>query len=1016
MKKKFLAALLAMAMALVVVPFALADGEGTTGITADDVSSLQTAIDNADAGDTITIPEGTYALTQNLVINKPVSLSGEGNVKIQGNIVYDFGSDSFPGQSQIALSNITLEPGTMGNHLGLCFGNGVASYTLNISNCTFTDWEFAMGIFSGATGNTLNLTDTTFENTGCSVSVSRDNAMGTVQNVTFAGFAIQYFNGKYNQEDEVNSYYTDYPTYAADAENGTYNDGISVVGRTDGPSNFVVFNDTGLATALNSAKDGDTIVLAPGTYTVSSSITKAVNLQGAENGETVVIGPLAYQGTDGTETAYDVTVSDITFRPVENATINQVNHGLAFSNYQDSAHPMKNWNITVQDCTFEDWQYAITLMGVTNNMEKNTLTLTGNTFTDVFCAASVDTSVGTLSASSDIAPAGDYFYAAEIWTSPATADNNAYYKTWTSAGIDNPDHIHIHADGVTNRVMEGFAGFDVVVLDADGDIVRYGDLNKDLIEEVNGDDNTILLLDDITVDVWEQVWNIDGLVIDGDEHTLTIKSIQSNGNGNYIVYKAEDLKVQDLNVVIESGNGFDLTSGSLENVNLTHTGENNGAVGVVVNSTSPEDTVLIDNCTIENFDGYGIYSEPADKTDLTITNSKITGCDRVAVITYSPNVTFTGNTVTGGEEVSFAGGANNETMDYTITGNIFEDAGKIWFYGADLSEVTFEKNQVLGETTVNTEGADGDTVLDLSENYWGGSAPKDSQVDGDNVKGTDVYYEAATMRPQDLNTYVPPVVIPSYAVNVTDTPNGTVRVNPASAREGATVTITATPNDGYELASIVVTGGDGDRITLQANPNGTYAFAMPGSQVTVTAIFVAEEPIVFTDVPTGEWYYDAVYWAVENGITDGTSDTLFSPGREVTRAEMVTFLWRAAGCPEPETTVNPFADVDEDEYYYDAVLWAVENGITDGVSATEFDPDGECTRAQMVTFLWRAAGEPDAGTSNPFTDVDEEEYYYEAILWAAASGVTDGVSETTFEPGTVCTRAQAVTFLYRDRT
>ena len=261
------------------------------------------------------------------------------------------------------------------------------------------------------------------------------------------------------------------------------------------------------------------------------------------------------------------------------------------------------------------------------------------------------------------------------------------------------------------------------------------------------------------------------------------------------------------------------------------------------------------------------------------------------------------------------------------------------------------------------------------------------------------------------SVYIPPV--PSYLITLNDSDNGTITSDRTTARQGTTVTLTVSPDDGYAVNTVTVTDFFGNRVEVSRNSDGTYSFLMPYSQVTVSVTFAAEDPVVFTDVPAGEWYYNAVYWAVENGVTDGTSDTLFSPGRDVTRAEMVTFLWRAAGSPEPTTTVNPFEDVSSSAYYYDAVLWAVENGITDGVSDTEFDPDGKCTRAQMVTFLWRAENEPDVGTSNPFEDVDEEEYYYEAILWAAANGITDGMTDTTFVPGGNCTRAQAVTFLYR---
>ena len=259
--------------------------------------------------------------------------------------------------------------------------------------------------------------------------------------------------------------------------------------------------------------------------------------------------------------------------------------------------------------------------------------------------------------------------------------------------------------------------------------------------------------------------------------------------------------------------------------------------------------------------------------------------------------------------------------------------------------------------------------------------------------------------------YIPPV--PSYLITLPDPDNGTVTSNRTTARQGATVILTVIPDDGYTLSEISVTDFFGSRVDVTRNSDGTYSFVMPYSQVEVSVTFAAEEPIVFTDVPEGAYYYDPVYWAVANGVTDGTSETEFSPGRTVTRGEMVTFLWRAAGSPEPAATVNPFTDVGVDDYYYTAVLWAVENGITDGVSATEFDPDGQCTRAQMVTFLWRAAGQPASGTSNPFTDVDGEEYYYKAVLWAAANGVTDGTSDTQFSPDGDCTRAQAVTFLYR---
>ena len=193
----------------------------------------------------------------------------------------------------------------------------------------------------------------------------------------------------------------------------------------------------------------------------------------------------------------------------------------------------------------------------------------------------------------------------------------------------------------------------------------------------------------------------------------------------------------------------------------------------------------------------------------------------------------------------------------------------------------------------------------------------------------------------------------TYTVSTDAGRNGDVTVSPSRASYGDTVTITVEPDEGYELDELIVTDSDGDEISIRSRGDGRYTFIMPRSRVTVEATFVeiTEDPdlLTFTDVPASAYYYDAVYWAVENGVTNGTSATTFSPDASCTRAQMVTFLWRAAGSPEPESTVNPFTDVSASAYYYDAVLWAVEQGITNGTSATTFGPDATVTRGQTVT-------------------------------------------------------------------
>ena len=231
------------------------------------------------------------------------------------------------------------------------------------------------------------------------------------------------------------------------------------------------------------------------------------------------------------------------------------------------------------------------------------------------------------------------------------------------------------------------------------------------------------------------------------------------------------------------------------------------------------------------------------------------------------------------------------------------------------------------------------------------------------------------------------------------TPSGDV-----SVRAGANQTFTITPNRGYAVSDVKIDGRSIGAVR-------SYTFENISASHTIEVQFQVRSS--FVDVPSGSYYEDAVDWAVANGITTGTDAAHFSPDGICTRAQAVTFLWRAAGRPAPESRTMPFTDVPADSYYYDAVLWAVENGITKGTSSTTFSPDNTCTRAQIVTFLWRSEQSPAAGSSNPFTDVSADAYYADAVLWAVKEAITTGTTRTTFSPDAECTRAQIVTFLWR---
>ena len=254
---------------------------------------------------------------------------------------------------------------------------------------------------------------------------------------------------------------------------------------------------------------------------------------------------------------------------------------------------------------------------------------------------------------------------------------------------------------------------------------------------------------------------------------------------------------------------------------------------------------------------------------------------------------------------------------------------------------------------------------------------------------------------------------PSYAVGIPDkTENGSVSVSPKNASQGDRVTVTVKPDAGYELDSLKVLDKDGKELELTDKGDGRFTFIMPAGKVEVKATFTEEVKISpFRDVPTDAYYYEAVKWAQKKGITGGIGNDLFGPYQPCTRAQIVTFLWRAAGSPVVNYAMD-LADVSGDAYYAEAVRWALSQGITTGTADGRFAPDATCTRAQGMTFLFRAS-KASADGAPAFSDVAADAYYAEAVKWATDNGITNGTTSSTFSPGSGCTRAQIVTFLWR---
>ena len=385
-------------------------------------------------------------------------------------------------------------------------------------------------------------------------------------------------------------------------------------------------------------------------------------------------------------------------------------------------------------------------------------------------------------------------------------------------------------------------------------------------------------------------------------------------------------------------------------------------------------------------------------TDVTRTGYTFKGWYDNENLTGSP-VTAIGDTETGNKEYWAKWEINQYTITYDLAGGTVE--GNPDTYTVEMDTFTLKNPTRPGYTFTGWSG----TGLD-GENNMTVTIPKGST--GERRYTAHWRYNGGSSG--GSSSY--PITVPSK------TENGTVTVSPKSASAGSTVTITVKPDSGYVLETISVTDKNGNDLKLTDKGGGKYTFTMPASKVEVKATFMEDNSVLnfFYDVPNDAYYYEAVKWAAENGITGGVGNSLFAPNQPCTRAQIVTFLWRAAGSPVVNYRM-PFTDVDEGAYYAEAVRWAASTGIVTGLTETTFGTDSVCTRAQAAAMIYRCAQAQGKGFTGawmfhlPFTDVPE--WAYESVAWCYMNGVTTGVNETAFAPGNDCTRAQIVTFLWR---
>ena len=411
-----------------------------------------------------------------------------------------------------------------------------------------------------------------------------------------------------------------------------------------------------------------------------------------------------------------------------------------------------------------------------------------------------------------------------------------------------------------------------------------------------------------------------------------------------------------------------------------------------------------------NTETYGIYNcgcgAGIDLGTLTVSGGTFTGATYAVAEVSSQNaiVNISGGQFAGTKAAIIKSSTSNATI--AISGGKFSSDPSVYVVGNGNTNIVKRDG---------SEGAYTYTVLAKSGLTSGVYLTNPSGALASN------YYVSSTANGVWTVSYSAPYsggsssYDPTYSVSTpSKTEHGTVTVSPKSASKGDRVTVTVKPDSGYVLETLTVTDKNGNELTLKDKGNGKYTFTMPAGKVEVKATFMEDNSMLnfFYDVPNNAYFYEAVKWAVENGITTGVGNDLFAPEQPCTRAQIVTFLWRAAGSPEPKGAASGMTDVVSGSYYEKAVAWAIENGITTGTTTSTFSPDATCTRAQAVTFLARAL-KAKAASAAEFSDVPTGSYFADAVAWAAANGVTEGIGGGLFGSDNDCTRGQIVTFLYR---
>lgn len=677
--------------------------EPTTVSTAYD---LRTAINNAKAGDTIYLAATTIELPADnstyFAIDKQVNIKGAGKgqtILTGAGLAFGFGN------GDVTVSDLTMKGNGTGTALNFqgdysTSDGQTATGTYTVSDCAFEGFSCTIGVNSSAVKSTLVLQNCEFNDIDYAVGVQESNTVEMTGTTVSGGYAVQYFTSDFS----TIGYYPTYEEYAADKEKGTYAPPIQ-----DGANNHVVFNVAGLKSAIDSAKDGDTITLAAGDYNIGTlTIGKAVNIVGAGAGETVLTGNLKIAGNSTDDSsmstaAKTINVSGITMKPADGASNNW---GLYFGNGYNAANYLNGWQINVTDSAFEGWEFAICLQGGTVSsagMSNNTLTVKNCTFDDVFCATSVDSKVGRLDADNSNFEPSEGFYANQTYGIPDAEKDNLYYSTVADVKAMNP------AVSITSSEQGGFVngGYAVAVLNEDGTVKGYYGTLQAAVDAIEDNQGTIRLNDDVALNAPVEVPEGMNLTVEGNGHTITLPE-----SAPYSAFNNTNASTPGEMEGLKGG-----TTLTVDGVNFVGDVDGTNSGHAVVVGSDGGVTVTLKNCGFTNmYDALycnNISNGEAQQTTVSITGSTFTNVH----YSYSVDDGATDGALTGKHDFTLTGNTNEpqpETFAVAKVGNVgYDTLAEAIANAGEGDTVTLLKDAKLDSMlTIDTK----DLTLDLGGN------------------------------------------------------------------------------------------------------------------------------------------------------------------------------------------------------------------------------------------------------------------------------------------------------------